>query len=120
MDDPQSEETFNINDFSSDLNSNKEKKENNMKKYIIIGGLIIIIIILIIVIIILVNNSPDNSKKDDDIPKNVIGEINCLYEIETITNKTLILGKQFNNDFNFSIVIDGEIINNNIKEYLFT
>ena len=119
----ESKEPFNINDFSSDLNSNfnaNEKKDDKaelIKKILIIGGLSLLTIIIIIQVIILV--IPDSSIKGSE-ARNSLGEINCIYEIDSIINKTLILGEEFIKESNFLIKIDGLVVNQYVKEYSFS
>ena len=124
MEDKNIDDPFDINDFNSDLNSKKkeeeeEKRKKNLKiKYLVIAGLSILIIILILVIIILTNNS--TSSKEKGKKKRIIGEINCIYEIDSKENQTSILGSDFVKSSDFSIIVDGTKIDIYTKEYIFT
>ncbi len=91
-------EPFNINDTNfrdSNISSTKEIKEKNNRKklYLISLGIIIFIIIVIVVFIIIYKTYKNNDKKEKN--KEVIGEINCIFNIRKINTKIQILGKDF-------------------------
>ena len=113
------EEVVGSNEINSELTGlNKGQKEQ--KKHLIIGMIAssIIIVALIIIIIILSlkggDDDDDDKKKgdddDDDKKKEIIGEINCIYDIKTISRPTMILGKEFSQNGDFAIYIDGKEI----------
>ena len=78
-------------------------------------GLGALALILLIVIIIIATSSSGNS---DNSRKEVLGEINCIYDIETTSKSSLILAENFKKENNFDIEIDGEIIKYS-KEFQF-
>ena len=93
-------------------------KQNNKKTLLgkkaligIISG-VSVVIIIILIFILTVSLSGKKSKK------NKIGEINCIYNVEKISENTVILGPDFKKKTNFDISIDGNIIKYS-KEYKF-
>ena len=118
MKEPKAEDPFEVNDFNSDLNSKKEKKFNFEKKVIIISGVAFLFAILVIVIIILaIKLSGSKSDKKDN--RKIIGEINCIYEINSKDKATLILGNEFEKNSEFDIIINEKKIGQYQKEYIF-
>ena len=125
----------NENDISikgNDLNSELIglKKDSNSEKIKLISfaiGLTISLILIIIIIIAITSNREE--KKEEK--KNKVGEINCLYEIQTISKETNLLSNDFDKKFNFDIYINGEKIvykkqyqfsktgNNNVKYIIY-
>ena len=78
------------------MNSEKIKQmEGNKfdyKKLLIIAGITILIIVLIIIIIILSSSkSSESNDNDSDSEKEINADINCIYNIEKINTKVLII-----------------------------
>ena len=105
---------FNVNDLGS-MNSDKIKEGDIklLKKKNIIIAISIIIFIFIILLILIITLK--QNKKD----KNEIGEINCIFKINTINTKIPILGVEFKKESDFSIMIDDKKIEQYTKEYSF-
>ena len=115
------EEPLSMNELHSELTGlNKGEKEQKKKQLIL--GVIIGILLFAIIIIIIIITSKSNKKDDiddDDIPTMpVIGEINCLYEIQTINRDTQLLSDEFNKNSNFDIYINNKR-NKYSKKYKF-
>ena len=106
---------INLNDIISDQET-KNEETPKWKKYSIIGGVIAIFIVILIIIIILIATSVGGKKQEP--LKEIIGEIICKYEISDKNNPTPILGKDFNYEGNFDILIDNQKVDF-IKEYKF-
>ena len=81
-------------------------------KLIVMSLLIAILLIIITVILVLLLKSSSSESK------NRIGEIICLYNIESSSQETLILSKEFNNPSDLDIFIDEEKIKYNIYQKL--
>ena len=109
-------EPFQVNDVVLDLND--EKKENKIPKYLLIGGTAFFILLFIIALIIV--NSSDKSAQEEEIYKIPLGEIICIFDINSTDNETIILGNEFEKNSDFSIVIDGKIIKEFVKKYSFS
>ena len=110
------EEPINTNELNSELTGlNKGEKEKKLKQLIIYTSSGTLILIILIVLIIVLTQSKD-SDSDSDSKKNIIGEINCIYDIRSF--KTKLFGDEFEKDSNFDIYIDGRIIKYS-KEYTF-
>ena len=89
------------------------KKEKLKKKTIIMGvvSLISILILLLIIIIIIISSKTKNgNENENEIPKKVIGLINCVYDIQTTKTEINILSEEYNKDSNFDIFIEGKKI----------
>ena len=115
------EEIFNINtDQLSTPSMRQLNKKIDLKKIIIgVTGLLALIIIIIIIILAISggkNDDPENESKNDELRK--IGQINCIYDIEYNTQKTILLSEYFNHNQDISIYVDGTKIKLS-KEYLF-
>ena len=94
------------------------KDEKGRKKNLLILGIVIGIIFIISFILIIIFIFIPNNKNDEPIPiKPSIGEINCIYDIQT-EETILILGKEFEKKSEFDIYIDEKIIKY-YKEYKF-
>ena len=105
---------INLKDIISDSSQTFEKEMPKWKKYLLIGGVITAFLIILIIIIILIATSGNNKEKE----KNIIGEIICKYEILDTESSTIILGKDFNYEGNFDILIENKKIDFT-KEYKF-
>ena len=98
-----------------DNKNNKSNKLFNKKNIIIMASFLTIIIILLIsILIIVLSDSSSNSSRK----RNKIGEINCLYNIESNTEETLILSKNFKKTSDFDILIDDEKVDYSISKKL--
>ena len=105
---------MNPNELNSELTGlNKGEKQQKIKQLIIYISIGAVGLIALIVLIVLVAKSKGSDSKK------TIGEINCDYEVKTITQNTQLLGKEFNIRNNqFDIYIDGKKIKYS-KEYKF-
>ena len=113
------EEIFNINTDQLSTPSMKQINKKTDLKKIIIGVSILVALIALMIIIILIissgkNDSPENESQNEELRK--IGQINCIYDIEYITQKTTLLSENFNHNQDISIYIDGTKIKLS-KEY---
>ena len=116
---------------------NKDESLYKKKKLIIVISSAIALS-LVILLIILVVTSPKNKKpynnsdeseegeeeeeeKGDDIRPEIpyIGELNAIYEVQTISQNTLILGKEYSKTSDFNIYIDEKPLKYT-KEYQFS
>ena len=101
------------------------KGEKNLKKKQLIIGLVFGILLLISVILIIVLHasgtvtSSDGDKDIDEKDKDnitpslpVIGEINCVYEVQSDKENTILLGNEYNknSDLDFELYIDDKKI----------
>ena len=92
------------------LLSDKEKK-----KLILISSIVFVTIIIIIIILITTLNTKSNKKKVYE----KLGEINCVYEVQSISVNTVLLSNEFKKgDSIFDMEIDGEKVKFT-KEYRF-
>ena len=117
---------FNIDDIVSE--DTLTPTMPTWKKLLIVGGVSAAVIIFLIIIIVLISTSstpspsptPKDGEKDNpDVPKDIIGEINCNYYISKINEQTQILGSDYIYDGNFDIHIDSVKINYS-KQYQFS
>ena len=100
----QLEDNLNVNDKEE----NHTKKSFSLQQKILIGISSIVIISIIIIVIILLSTSGNSSEAKDEIINYGIGQIKCVYKIEQITNKTKILGDEFNNLDNIEIIFENK------------
>ena len=115
MDDPIIQE-----DINSELTGiNKGEKEERRKQLIIGVAVGVLFLAIIIFIIVVAASGSKGGGGDDDTPYPVFGEINCLYEIRTTTENTLLLSNEFVKNSGFDIYIDNKKIKYS-KEYKFT
>ena len=103
-------------DLSYGLGVGKGAMANNIlknkKMLLIIGGGIIGLIVLVIIIIAIVkgSNSDGNDEDEEIIPtKDTLGTIKCIYQVESITEETQIIGEEFEKDFDISIEINNKL-----------
>ena len=105
------------NEINSELTGINKDDAIKRRNLIIIGVSLGILVIVLIIIII----SLTTKKKDNDTPSNenkeLIGEINCIYDIDSTSTNTLILGNEFKQG-NLDIYIDKNVIKFS-KEYKF-
>ena len=100
-DDEGSYQLSDVGSFSDILGS---KKELAKRRLIHIALLIIILIALISIIIIIITLVP--LKNENEIE--YIGEIECIYNIQTTSEKAEIIGKNYMKNSTFSIYINGK------------
>ena len=120
------EDNIYVNEINSELTGlNKGEKEEKLKKVILsitFGATFLIVVILIIILAVSGSkNSKNNDEKnkDEDIPTTpIIGEIYCIYDIQSITDSTILFGNEFIKNSEFDIYIDGKLIKYS-KEYKF-
>ena len=107
------EEDLTKDEFKNEITTlDKEEKPINKKKLIIgisIGALCLFILAIIIII---------RAMASTDSPKPKIGEINCIFDIQTTSENTKIFGTEFTKNSAFDIIIDGKKIDYK-KEYKF-
>ena len=109
------------NELSSEL-TGLNKGEAEHKKKLLIGGMVaaIILIILITIIIIVSTSGKSENEEEPDYSKlTKLGEINCIFDVNSITQPTEILGNEFVKNSKFNIIIDEKSIKYS-KEYLFS
>jgi surface protein len=89
-------------------------------KLIIIGGVSLAIIVLVVIIIIVASGSKGSGKNgESEDSRTAIGEINCLYVVQTTSKPTTLLSRDYILDSNkLGIEIDGKRIKAS-KEYTF-
>ena len=92
-----------------------DSKQKKTKIMMAIGAAALILILIIIIIIIA---STSSSKSSDDNGKPFFGEIRCIFDIQTTSQNTKILGDEFVKNDDFDILIEGKIIKFS-KEYKF-
>ena len=112
------EEPINGEELNSELTGlNKGEKEQKKKLFIIGAILTALFIIMLITIIIVIASSSKNSK-DESQTLPTIGEINCVFYVESNNRNTILLGNDFQKNSDFDIFIDGNKIKYT-KEYRF-
>ena len=97
------EEPLRQDELNSEL-TGLNKGEKNLKKKQLIFGLVFGALLLTIVIIIIVLHASgsiisndDNKDIDNDTPSlQVIGEINCVYEVQSDKENTILLVNEYN------------------------
>ena len=95
-----------------------------LKKFICNNGLVLIITIISLYFLLInkdTNKGKDNHKNFIEISneKNeVLGEINCVYEVSSLNRKVPLFGKEFIKSSNFSVYLDSKLIQFS-KEYEF-
>ena len=107
---------FVLNDAINTLyDKTKKDKDAKWKNNLIIGsviGLFVIIILIVILIFVIINNKSDENKE-------IIGELDCYYRVDDVSQKTQILGVDFSKEHNqFDIYIESTKISY-AKEYKF-
>ena len=91
-----------LNDVSSDIVKDQTQKPWTLKTKIIIFSIILSIIISLIILAIIISIL---TKSDINIQP-FIGQIRCVYYIDSISNNINILGKEFTKNSDFDIFID--------------
>ena len=99
------DENFGINDFNSDISESEPKKTNLKKKITLIIIISVVFIIVLLIAYFIIFNSPVEEKKES-----ILGEINCIYDIQNTNKEIQILGDDFSNSENIEIYIDDELI----------
>ena len=107
-------------EFAKDFSSNDLKNnKTSWRKEIIIGIISsILVIALIVSIIIIVIASSNSSENDKSNKTSEIGVINCIYDIQSTSSETQILGLFFNLESKLDIYIDDKKVKYT-KSYLF-
>ena len=103
-------------ELSSQLTGLNKGKSSTKNKIILIGGISIIVLMIIIIIIVIATSSSNSEEKKIVFTKQ--GEINCVYDVRSISKNTQLLSNEFIKNSNFDIEIDGQIIKYS-KEYRF-
>ena len=89
------ESPISAEELNSDLGGIKTEKMKETKKKIIIAvGIALIVIILIVLIIIFstLGKSSSDNEIDDTEGKEILGEIECIYYVQTLSQPTNIIG----------------------------
>ena len=114
------ESDYKLNDYGSLAGLLKSKSKNTKLILSISVGVFIFFIASIILIIILSNSNNDNEEYDEDFSKyTLLGQINCSYSIQKISEKTKILSDEFKKESALQMIIDGKSIKYS-KEYKFS
>ena len=112
-----------MNDFTVDDIISEEtppEKSSNLKKNLIVAGVAFSVIVVLIVLIILMGSKDKDKDKDEKkIKKDIIGEINCNYQINEENKLIKIIGEDFKFGDNIDIVINTKPLNKPVKEYKF-
>ena len=87
----------------SGLNSDDNKLK---KKQVIIGVSVMAFLIVLITIILIIVSSGSDDGDNSEQSGSVIGEINCVFEIENNDEKTKLFGDNFQSNSGFKIFID--------------
>ena len=103
-------------ELSSQLTGLNKGTTSTKNKIILIGGISIIVLMIIIIIIVIATSSSSSDEKNIVFTKQ--GEINCVYDVRSISRNTILLSNEFIKNSNFDIEIDGQIIKYS-KEYRF-
>ena len=111
-----------IDDFSmGDVLNGQKTPVPKWKINLIIGIISAVVVFAIIIIIILVSkgsSSKNDEESDENQNLNKIGEINCVYEIHSISDPTPLLGDEFKKNSDLNIYINNKLIKFS-KEYKF-
>jgi len=111
---------YSLND--SETNKTQQKGGVSWKMWLIISISILIILALVIIIIVLLMSSKEEkgNAEDEVIPSrgDPIGEIICVLDVNTIKEKTNIIGHEFNKNSVFDFYVDGKLMRYS-REYLF-
>ena len=71
------------------------------------------IVVLVVIIIIIASSSSkkgNDSSEEEEKRLPSLGEISCIFEVQSTTNPTSILSSYFEKETNFGIEIDGKLI----------
>ena len=118
MNEEENQMVINNEELSSQLTGlNKTEGLTKEKKKLIIISSIVFSAIILIVIILIVTIKP---KSKEEKKKEILGEINCVYDVPSVSRNTIILSNEFQkaDGVNFDIEIDGKIVKYT-KEYRF-
>ena len=118
------EERLNELELNDNIYLNKEQKTQKKNNNILLSVLGILFIFIVFIVLNLYNKKishnliriPKNIQIFKDI--SIIGEINCVYDIQEDIENTRILGNEFLNESKLDIYIDNKKIKYN-KEYKF-
>jgi surface protein len=112
--DKQLQDEFSLGDVDKNLSS---KQFLNKKNMIIFGSICLFLILIIIILIIIITRSED-VKDDAEIYTEIIGEINCIFEIEKTKTPTQLISEKYEKNSGLSILIEGQRIKYS-KQYQF-
>ena len=112
------EEPINGEELNSELTGLNKGEKEQKKKLFIIGAILtaLFIIMLITIIIVIASSSKNSNDESQTLP--TIGEINCVFYVESNNRNTILLGNDFQKNSDFDIFIDGNKIKYT-KEYRF-
>ena len=110
-------------EINSEIAELKEEDKKRKKKLlgIILSIALLFIFLLIIIIIIVVSDKGDKEENNDSDGDNneYIGEIKCIYDIQTISKTTTLISNDYKKEAYFDIYIDNTKIKYS-KEYKFS
>ena len=89
-------------ELNSDFAGLKTEKKKELRKKIIIAGIscgLLLLIILIIILAVSRNNSKNEDEEDEIYEKDILGQIDCVYNIISPSKPINILGNEFENNF---------------------
>ena len=121
------EQPLNKGELSSELTGlNKGEKQRKKNQIIIglsIGGGLLVIGLIILIVLLTTKDKKDKEdkedKKDDKTPENLLGVINCTYNVQIISKPILLISTEFILEpNNLEMYIDGEKTKYS-KEYQF-
>ena len=87
----------------------------NKKLLVLLGVGILLVVVLIIIIIVVAaggkSGGSEEEKKDEGVTptKDILGDIQCIYEVESTTKETQIIGEEFVKKFDISIEINNKL-----------
>ena len=113
------EELFYKAELNYEKNNKKENKKSQSKMVILLDLLCIFIISLILLNFFFQRYNIKIKNNMMLIQTSIIGEINCIYEIKSITSNTKLIGNEFEKKSLFDFYIDGKKVTYT-KEYKFT
>ena len=104
------DEDIYIDTINSELTGlNKDERNSKNKKFLIVLTIAIILIFLIIIIIIILiipeKNINNGKEKEDKEKKEEKGNINCIYNIQSILQETNLFGNEFVTNTGFDVYI---------------
>jgi surface protein len=103
-------------EISSQLTGLNKGIKEPKKKLLLIGISLGVLFVIFLITIIVLLSSSKNKEKEINLP--VIGEINCIYDIQSTGENTILLGEEFDKTSEFDIFIDDQKIKYT-KEYKF-
>ena len=100
------EESINGEELNSELTGLNKGEKEQKKKLFIIGAILtaLFIIMLITIIIIIASSSKNSNDESQTLP--TIGEINCVFYVESNNRNTILLGNDFLVYFMLKVIIE--------------